>query len=365
MKITLKEISVKELTEGYKDNAEAGVVGYSGKLDIRPPYQREFVYGEKQRNAVIDTVFNGFPLNVMYWAVREDGGYEVIDGQQRTLSLCQFVHGDFAFDFKYFHNLTTDEREKVLAYKLMIYICEGSDSEKLSWFKTINIAGEKLTEQELRNAVYAGPWLSDAKKYFSKTGCPAYGMGCRYLNGSPIRQDYLERVIDWHSKGNIEIYMAKHQNDANASELWQYFQRVINWVNMLFPKYRKEMKGVPWGELFNKYGDKYYDPTILELEVSRLMQDSDVKKKQGIYSYIFDHDEHHLDIRAFDDNTKREVYERQGGHCANPDCPRHDHIFDISEMEADHITPWRDGGRTIAENCQMLCRECNRRKGAK
>jgi len=257
MKITLKEISVKELTEGYKDNAEAGVGGYSGKLDIRPPYQREFVYGEKQRNAVIDTVFNGFPLNVMYWAVREDGGYEVIDGQQRTLSLCQFVHGDFAFDFKYFHNLTTDEREKVLAYKLMIYICEGSDSEKLSWFKTINIAGEKLTEQELRNAVYAGPWLSDAKKYFSKTGCPAYGMGCRYLNGSPIRQDYLERVIDWHSKGNIEIYMAKHQNDANASELWQYFQRVINWVNMLFPKYRKEMKGVPWGELFNKYGDKY------------------------------------------------------------------------------------------------------------
>lgn len=184
MKITLKEITVKELADGYKDNAEAGVVGFGGKLDIRPPYQREFVYGEKQRNAVIDTVFNGFPLNVMYWAVREDGGYEVIDGQQRTISLCQYIHGDFNYFFKFFHNLTIDERQKVLDYKLMIYVCEGSDSEKLSWFKTINIAGEKLTEQELRNAVYAGPWLSDAKKYFSKTGCPAYGMGSRYLNGS-------------------------------------------------------------------------------------------------------------------------------------------------------------------------------------
>lgn len=365
MKITLKEITVKELADGYKDNAEAGVVGFGGKIDIRPPYQREFVYGEKQRNAVIDTVFNGFPLNVMYWAVREDGGYEVIDGQQRTISLCQYIHGDFNYFFKFFHNLTIDERQKVLEYKLMIYICEGSDSEKLSWFKTINIAGEKLTEQELRNAVYAGPWLSDAKKYFSKTGCPAYGMGSRYLNGSPIRQDYLERVIDWHSKGNIEIYMGKHQNDTNASELWQYFQRIINWVNMLFPKYRKEMKGVPWGELFNKFGDKYYDPEALEIEVSRLMQDSDVKKKQGIYSYVFDKDEHHLDIRAFDDNTKREVYERQKGHCANPHCPQHDHVFDISEMEADHIIPWKDGGHTVVANCQMLCRTCNRRKGGK
>lgn len=365
MNITLKEITVRELVKGYKDNAEEGVVGYNGHLDIRPAYQREFVYNEKQRNAVINTVFNGFPLNVMYWAIREDGSYEVIDGQQRTISLCQFTTGDFSFNFKYFHNMTEDEQRRLLNYKLMIYVCEGTDSEKLNWFKTINIAGEKLTEQELRNAVYAGPWLSDAKKYFSKSGCPAYGMASKYLNGTPVRQDYLEKVLDWISKGNIEIYMGKHALDANAGQLWQYFQRVINWVEILFPKYRKEMKGVEWGRLYDKYGAEYYDPTTLEFNISRLMQDSDVKKKSGIYTYIFDHDEHHLDIRTFDENTKREIYERQGGHCANPDCPEHDRVFDINEMEADHITPWKDGGHTTADNCQMLCRSCNRRKGAK
>ncbi len=365
MKIQLKELTVRELTAGYKDNAEAGVVGYGGRLDIRPPYQREFVYNEKQRNAVIDTVFKGFPLNVMYWAVREDGGFEVIDGQQRTISLCQFVNGDFAFEFKYFHNLTEDGKVQLLDYKLMIYVCEGTDSEKLAWFKTINIAGEKLTDQELRNAVYAGSWLSDAKRYFSKTGCPAYGMGNKYLNGSPIRQDYLETILSWISKGNIEIYMARHQHDSNANELWLYFQRVISWVEILFSKTRKEMKGVNWGELYNHYGEGSYDSSVFEKEVSKLMVDSDVRKKSGIYPYVFDHDEHHLDIRAFDDNTKREVYERQGGLCANPDCPHKGEVLDISVMEADHITPWKEGGRTVASNCQLLCRDCNRRKGAK
>lgn len=365
MKIQLKELTVRELTSGYKDNAEAGIVGYDARLDIRPPYQREFVYSEKQRNAVIDTVFKGFPLNVMYWAVREDGGFEVIDGQQRTISLCQFVNGDFAFDFKYFHNLSEDEKAQLLDYRLMIYVCEGTDSEKLAWFKTINIAGEKLTDQELRNAVYAGSWLSDAKRYFSKSGCPAYAMGSKYLNGTPIRQDYLETVLSWISKDNIEIYMARHQHDSNANELWLYFQKVINWVEILFPKTRKEMKGINWGDLYNRYAEAYYDSSELEKEVAKLMMDSDVKKKSGIYPYVFDHDEHHLDIRAFDDNTKREVYERQGGLCANPDCPHKGEILDIDAMEADHITPWKEGGRTVASNCQLLCRDCNRRKGAR
>lgn len=365
MKIQLKELTVRELTSGYKDNAEAGVVGYDARLDIRPPYQREFVYDEKQRNAVIDTVFKGFPLNVMYWAVREDGGFEVIDGQQRTISLCQFVNSDFAFDFKYFHNLTDDEKAQLLDYKLTIYVCEGTDSEKLAWFKTINIAGEKLTDQELRNAVYAGSWLSDAKRYFSKSGCPAYAMGSKYLNGTPIRQDYLETVLSWISKGNIEIYMARHQHDSNANELWLYFQKVISWVEILFPKTRKEMKGVNWGDLYNRYAEAHYDSSELEKEVAKLMMDSDVKKKSGIYPYVFDHDENQLDIRAFDGNTKREVYERQGGLCANPDCPHKGEILDIDAMEADHITPWKEGGRTVASNCQLLCRDCNRRKGAR
>ena len=201
MKIELKEITVAQRAQGYEDNAELGVQAYSSKLDVRPPYQREFVYKPDQRDAVIDTVTHGFPLNVMYWAVRDDGGFEVIDGQQRTISLCQFVEGDFAVkvnstdQLRYFHNLHDDEKQKILEYKLMVYLCSGTDSEKLEWFKTINIAGEELTQQELRNAVYSGPFVSAAKPYFSKNGCPAYSIGSGYMSGSPIRQDYLETTI--------------------------------------------------------------------------------------------------------------------------------------------------------------------------
>ena len=204
MKVELKEMKVRDLTEGYQDNEEEGVVGYSGKLDIRPPYQREFIYKDKQRDAVVNTVTRNFPLNVMYWAVRDDGDYEVIDGQQRTISVCQYVEGDFAFEGRYFHNLQTDEQERILDYPLMVYLCSGTDSEKLQWFKTINIAGEKLTDQELRNAVYHGSWVTAAKQYFSKTGCPAYVIGSDYMTGTPIRQDYLETVIEWINDGDVE-----------------------------------------------------------------------------------------------------------------------------------------------------------------
>lgn len=360
MQIELHKITVRDLTQGYEDNAENGVCAYGGKLDVRPPYQREFVYKEKQRDAVIDTLTQGFPLNVMYWAVRNDGTFEIIDGQQRTISICQYVNGDFAFNFRYFHNLQPDEQEQILDYELQVYICSGTDSEKLKWFKTINIAGEELTEQELRNAVYAGSWVSNAKRYFSKPGCVAYKIGCDYMSGSPIRQDYLETAISWLNNGQIEEYMAAHQHDPNADELWLYFQNVINWVKAKFPKKRKEMKQVAWGEIYNKYKDAKLDATELETRVAELMRDSDVQKKSGIYWYVLDGDEHHLGIRAFDDNTKREVYEKQGGICKI--CGKH---FEIEQMEADHITPWHEGGRTVAENCQMLCRECNRRKSAK
>jgi len=360
MEIKLHKITVRDLTNGYADNAEKGVKAYGGKLDVRPPYQREFVYGDKQRAAVIDTLTQGFPLNVMYWATRDDGTFEIIDGQQRTISICQYVNGDFAYLFKYFHNLQEDEKEKILNYELQVYICSGTDSEKLKWFETINIAGEKLTEQELRNAVYAGSWVSDAKRYFSKSNCAAYGLASKYVSGSPIRQDYLETAIRWISKDNIEVYMGNHQHDPNAVALWNHFSSVINWVKALFPKYRKEMKGVDWGTLYEKFKEQSLDATALEEKVTKLMMDSDVQKKSGIYAYVLDGDEHHLGIRAFDDNTKREVYERQQGICKI--CGKH---FDIEQMEADHITPWKEGGRTIAENCQMLCRECNRRKSDK
>lgn len=360
MNIELKEITVRELTEGYRDNADEGVVGYNGKLDIRPPYQREFIYKDKQRDAVIDTVKKNFPLNVMYWAVREDGGFEVIDGQQRTISLCQYVNGDFAYLFKYFHNLQNDEQEQILNYKLMIYICSGTDSEKLEWFKTINIAGEKLTEQELRNAVYSGSWVTDAKRYFSKNGCAAYGIGSYYLNGSAIRQDYLETAIDWISKGNIEIYMANHQHDVNANALWRYFQDVITWVEGTFTIKRRYMKGIDWGKLYNQYKDIVFDTKAIEEETAKLIADDDVENKKGIYQYILTRQEKHLNIRAFSDSIKQKVYEKQKGICTI--CKEH---FEIYQMEADHITPWHEGGKTIEENCQMLCKDCNRRKSGK
>ena len=357
MDIALKELTIRELVEGYEDNNEGGVKGYAGRLNIRPPYQREFVYKDKQRDAVINTLTRNFPLNVMYWAVCADGTYEVIDGQQRTISVCQYVEGDFAFNERYFHNLQSDEQEQILNYKLMIYLCSGTDSQKLEWFRTINIAGEKLTEQELRNAVYAGPWLTDAKRYFSKTDCAAYNIGSDYLVGTPIRQDYLETVISWINNGDIEAYMAKQQNKPNANELWLYFQSVISWVKATFVKYRKEMKGVDWGSLYADFKDAELDSAKLELEIAKLMADDDVSKKKGIYHYVLTRKEKHLSIRAFTDNQKREAYERQKGICTV--CEEH---FDISEMEADHITPWHVGGKTAAENCQMLCKEDNRRK---
>ena len=357
MNIELKEISIRDLAIGFQDNQENGVIGFGGKLDIRPPYQREFIYKDKQRDAVINTITKSYPLNVMYWAVREDGTFEVIDGQQRTISICQFVNGDFAHMFRYFHSLQNDEQEQILDYKLMVYVCSGTDSEKLQWFKTINIAGEKLTEQELRNAVYSGSWVSDAKRYFSKNGCVAYNIGSDYLTGSPIRQEYFETAISWISDGNIEVYMTNHQHDPNATALWLYFQSVITWVNATFTTKRKFMKGVNWGKLYNQYKDVVYDTKAIELETEKLIADDDVTKKSGIYPFILTKDERYLSIRAFSDTMRQKVYEKQKGKCVK--CKNE---FKLNEMEADHITPWHEGGKTTEENCQMLCKLDNRIK---
>ena len=361
MNIELKEITIQELSANFQDNAENGVIGFGGKLDIRPPYQREFIYKDKQRDAVINTIIKNFPLNVMYWAVRENGTFEVIDGQQRTISMCQYVDGEFAYQNRYFHNLKADEKQQILDYKLMVYVCSGSESEKLEWFKTINIAGEKLTEQELRNAVYTGSWVSDAKRYFSKSSCVAFNIGGDYLNGSPIRQEYLETAISWISEDKIESYMATHQHDPNATALWMYFQSVITWVNATFTNKRKKfMKGIQWGFLYNKYKDVIYDTKAIEEETARLIADDEVEKKSGIYAYILTRDERHLGIRTFSDSVKQKVYEKQGRKCIV--CKKE---FDISEMEGDHITPWHENGKTIEENCQMLCKDDNRRKSGK
>ena len=295
-----------------------------------------------------------------YWAVRDEGGYEVIDGQQRTISICQYVAGDFSYKGRYFYNLQDDEKENVLKYELMVYQCSGTDSEKLSWFQTINIAGAQLTAQELRNAVYSGSWVSDAKRFFSKKGCPAYGLASKYVSGELNRQAYLETAIKWINDGDVEGYMAVHQHDPNANELWLYFQSVIAWVKAIYPRYRNEMDSVPWGELYNEFKSKKLDSKKLEADVTALMLDEDVEKKKGIYSYLLDGKEKHLSIRAFSPAMRREAYERAKGIC--PDCGGH---FEIEGMEADHITPWHEGGKTTAANCQMLCLLDNRTKGGR
>lgn len=391
MQIDKTEIKIKELVAGYtRDEESSQVIAYADssgvvRLNIRPKYQREFVYKEGQRNAVIDTILKGFPLNIMYWVKNVDFGaeceYEVLDGQQRTISICEYIKGSFSIQWndksQYFHTLSKDLQEKFLDYKLDVYVCQGSDSEKLEWFKTINIAGETLTNQELRNAVYASVWLSDAKRRFSKPNGLAVQRGAKYLNGSALRQEFLESAIAWKvdSRKDEKIceYMAKNAKDSkNADELWEYFAKVIDWVEMKFEKYRKEMKGLEWGLFYNTYKDKPLDAKELESKIIELMQDDEVGSKKGVYPYLLSGDEKHLSLRAFSDSVKRAVYEKQGGVCANSDghikgvkCPHSGEKLDISQMEADHRIPWSKGGKTEKENCQMLCVECNRAKSDK
>lgn len=373
MTIEKKEITVREIVEGYINNDELGVRGYGGLLDIRPPYQREFIYNEKEQQAVITTVLNNYPLNIMYWVKRSDDAdcpYEVMDGQQRTISICEYYAGHFSIDFKNFHNQPADIKEKFLSYKLDIYICQGEPSEKLNWFQTINIAGKVLNEQEINNAIFAGPFVSDAKKHFSKTNSGGARLGKDLVNGTPIRQDFLRKALEWMAEHetrqghpqSVKGYMAAHQHDPNANNLWTYFQTVLNWAitNFDMKKFKKIMGGLNWAELYDRFGSATLDTADLARRISALMRDGDIQKQSGIIPYVLTGDEHYLDLRSFPEDIKLAVWEKQQHIC--PLCGRE---FDYELMEGDHITPWRDGGRTVIENCQMLCIECNRRKGAK
>lgn len=361
MKITLYPIRIREVVKNYKDNDEEGVFGYDGKLNIRPKYQREFVYKDKHRDAVIETVTRGLPLNVMYWAKNNDGTFELLDGQQRTISICKYVNGDFSLNERYFHRLTDEEQERILNYELMVYVCDGSDNDRLEWFRTINIASVQLTEQELLNANYVGQWLEDAKKKFSKNGCVASQIqGKKILvNGSVNRQEQLETALNWISDGNISEYMAEHQNDSNANELFVFFNNVLEWAYKTFPTYRKEMKGLNWGKLYKTYHQNQYDTTELESEINRLMGDDDVTSKKGIYEYLLsnkaDDKERLLSIRAFTESQKRTAYEKQNGKC--PICGE---VFKMEEMQGDHIQEWSRGGKTTLENLQMVCHKCHK-----
>ena len=375
MTIKLFEVTIGEVAKGYVNNEEQGVRGYNGQLDIRPPYQREFIYNEKEQQAVIHTVLQGYPLNVMYWVRRADDAecpYEVMDGQQRTLSICQYVAGKYSYEFKNFFNQPKDIQKKILDYKLMIYVCEGEESEKLEWFQTINMKQKPLTDQEIRNAIYAGPFVSDAKRYFSKTNCAAYRLGKDLVTGTLNRQEFLERALEWIAEHenrqghqqSVVGYMADHQHDPNANNLWSYFQNVLNWAitNFDMKRFKKIMKGLNWALLYDNFGPpNTLDTEVLAKRISELMRDTnEIQKQTGIIPYVLTGDEHYLDLRAFPEDIKLAVWENQGHKCAK--CGKE---FDYEFMEGDHITPWRDGGRTVVENCQMLCRECNRRKGAK
>ena len=373
MTIKQMEVTVRDITSGYVNNDEQGVRGYNGLLDIRPPYQREFIYNEKEQQAVITTVLHGYPLNVMYWVKRSDDAecpYEVMDGQQRTLSLCEYVDGKFSYEFKNFFNQPKDIQERILNYKLTVYVCEGEPSEKLEWFKTINIAGKPLNEQEINNAIYAGPFVSDAKRHFSKSNCGAFRLGKDLVNGTPIRQDFLKKALEWMAdhemregyRQSVVGYMADHQHDPNANNLWSYFQQVLNWTitNFDLKRFKKIMKGLDWAFFYDKYSKETLDTAELAKRISTLMRDSEIQRQQGIIPYVLTGDERHLDLRAFPEDIKLVVWEQQKHIC--PLCGKE---FDYEFMEGDHITPWREGGRTVIENCQMLCKECNRRKGAK
>ncbi len=373
MTIKQMEVTVGEVVNGYTNNEEQGVRGYDGQLDIRPPYQREFIYNEKEQQAVITTVLHGYPLNVMYWVKRSADAecpYEVMDGQQRTLSLCEYVMGRFSYDFKNFFNQPKDIQERILNYKLTIYVCEGEASEKLEWFKTINIAGKPLNEQEINNAVYAGPFVTDAKRHFSKSNCGAYRLAKDLVNGTPIRQDFLKKALEWMAdhetrqgkRQSIVGYMADHQHDPNANNLWTYFQNVINWATTNFDlrKFRSIMKGLDWALYYDTYGNDTLDTVAMGKQITALMRDGEIQNRHGIIPYVLTGDERSLDLRTFPEDIKLAVYESQRHRCAN--CGKE---FDYEFMEGDHITPWKEGGRTVRENCQMLCRECNRRKGAR
>ena len=302
----------------------------------------------------------------------------MLDGQQRTISICEWLANHYSIfanplhpDSPYYADTSPEITENVLDYKLMIYICEGTNSEKLDWFKVINIAGERLTDQELRNAIYTGKWLSDAKHYFSKRQCVAYKLGEKYMSGTPIRQDYLEAALSWVAAAEgktIEEYMAEHQHDTHATPLKQYYQSVLNWVQLTFPVYRgKLMKGLEWGLLYNEYGGGVYDPSVLEGEIKTLLMDDDVTRQKGVYEYLLSGKakEKALSIRQFTENERRTLYERQGGVC--PMCKAEGKIkhWAMEEMHADHILPWSKGGHTTMDNGQMLCRDHNLQKSAK
>ena len=380
MDIKERKYKIGEIAQGFTEDPNSSqVTAMNGRLDIRPKYQREYVYDDYKRDKVIDTVLRDLPLGIMYFVERDDGSLEVLDGQQRLISICRYVNGQFSVKppdniVKQVENVSFNMYDSVMDafnnYDLHVYICKGSDKDKIDWFETINIAGEPLEQQEILNAVLYSKWLDDAKNYFSRRNCLAYKKYKAYMKGNYIRQDYLATAFSWAAdsenlagkgrKGKIEKYMQKHRNDSDAKELWAYFESVFDWVRKTFKIWDESMKGVEWGYLYNAHKHEFFDTEQITKQVEYLLKDSEVTNKHGIYEYLLTGEEKVLNLRNFSPSEKITKYNEQRGIC--PICNKH---FELKDMEADHITPWIEGGKTTLDNCQMLCRKCNREKGSR
>lgn len=385
MKTALKtNITVKEICDGfvYNELEGKGLFGLSGKLTIQPEYQRNYIYADGKKDvAVIASILKGYPIGLIYFNTVSSNIFEVLDGQQRITSIGRFVTDKFAIKDEngleqYFTGIAADKQKRILETKLLIYECEGTESEIKEWFKTINIAGVPLNDQELLNAVYSGPFVTLGKEEFSNSQNANIQKWGAYIRGSADRQEFLERALDWVSKGNIGDYMSRHRNNKNITELKTYFNSVIDWVSSVFTDVESEMRGLEWGRLYEEYHKKAYNPAKVSAEVQKLYGDPYIKNRKGIFEYILggSTDTKLLEVRVFDDATKKTVYATQTAaaekkHTSN--CPlcavghdaNKDKIWKLDEMDADHVAAWSKGGKTSAKNCQMLCKTHNRAKG--
>lgn len=378
------EITIKDICEGfvYNELEGKGLFGLSGKLTIQPEYQRNYIYADGKRDvAVIESILKGYPLGLIYFNKVENNKFEVLDGQQRITSFGRFVTNKFAIKDQngmqqYFSSLATELQNKILQTKLLIYECEGTEPEIKEWFRTINIAGVPLNSQELLNAVYSGPFVTLAKEEFSNSQNANIQKWSAYVSGSANRQEFLERALDWVSKGNIDNYMSKRRFDNNITELKNYFNSVIDWISSVFTDVESEMRGLEWGRLYETYRKQPYNPQKVSEQVRELYADSYVKNRKGVFEFILggSTDFKLLDVRVFDEATKKSVYAKQTaeaekngtsncslcsiGHDANKT-----KIWSLKDMDADHVSAWSKGGATDIKNCEMLCKTHNRAKG--
>jgi hypothetical protein len=387
MKTILKtDITVKDICEGfvYNELEGKGLFGLSGKLTIQPEYQRNYIYasdGGKREMAVIESILKGYPIGLIYFNKVSENNFEVLDGQQRITSVGRFITDKFAIKDEngmeqYFGGMAKDKKGKILETKLLIYECEGTESQIKEWFKTINIAGVPLVPQELLNAIYSGPFVTLSKEEFSNSQNANIQKWSAYIKGSANRQAFFERALDWASKGNIDDYMSIHRNDKNINELKKYFNSVIDWISSVFTDIESEMCGLEWGRLYEQYHKKAYDPKKVSTEVHKLYGDPYIKNRKGIFEFILggSADTKLLEVRIFDEATKKAVYatqtakaEKKGEsncpHCAIGHDANKEKIWSLSDMDADHVSAWSKGGKSDIKNCQMLCKTHNRAKG--